>query len=53
MKNYRQDHVCRSFMWSQDALARQSAVTHDIKEDIERPAREYGKLGEPWQFVAK
>jgi hypothetical protein len=24
-----------------------------VKEEIERLAREYGKLGEPWRFVAK
>jgi hypothetical protein len=31
------------------------AATHDIKvkEGIELLAREYGKLGEPWQFVSK
>jgi hypothetical protein len=38
-----------------DALARQFAATHDmkLKEEIERLAREYGKLGEPWRFVSK
>jgi hypothetical protein len=31
------------------------AATHDmkVKEEIERLAREYGKLGEPWVFVAR
>jgi hypothetical protein len=38
-----------------DALARQFAATHDmkVKEEIEQVAREYGKLKEPWRFVAK
>ena len=38
-----------------DALARQFAATHDmkVKEEIERLAKEYGKLGEPWRFVSK
>jgi hypothetical protein len=38
-----------------DALARQFHQTHDmkVKEEIERLAREYGKLGEPWRFVSK
>jgi hypothetical protein len=38
-----------------DALAQQFAATHDIevKDKIERLAREYGKLGEAWVFVAK
>ena len=37
-----------------DALARQFHATHDLKakEKIERLAREYGELGEPWVFVA-
>ena len=37
-----------------DELARQFAATHDmkVKEEIERLAREYGKLKEPWVFVA-
>ena len=37
-----------------DALARKFAATHDIKvkEEIERLAKEYGKLGEPWRFVS-
>jgi hypothetical protein len=36
-------------------LARRFAVTHDakVREEIERLARNYGKLGEPWVFVAK
>ena len=31
------------------------AATHDmkVKEEIERLAREYGKLKEPWRFVAR
>jgi len=38
-----------------DKLARQVATTHDmkVKEEIERLAREYDKLKEPWRFVAK
>ena len=38
-----------------DALARTFAATHDmkVKDEIERLAREYGKLKEPWVFVAK
>jgi hypothetical protein len=38
-----------------DALARKFAATHDmkVKEEIERLAKEYGKLGEPWRFVSK
>ena len=38
-----------------DALARQFHQTHDmkVKDEIERLAREYGKLGEPWRFVAR
>ena len=37
-----------------DALARNFAVTHDmkVKEEINLLAKEYGKLGEPWVFVA-
>jgi hypothetical protein len=37
-----------------DALARKFAAPHDmkVKEEIERLAREYGKLKEPWVFVA-
>ena len=31
------------------------AATHDmkVKEEIERLAKEYGKLKEPWVFVVK
>ena len=38
-----------------DVLARRFAETHDmkVKEEIERLAGEYSKLGEPWVFVAK
>jgi hypothetical protein len=38
-----------------DALARKFAATHDvnIREEIERLAREYAKLGEPWVFVVR
>ena len=37
-----------------DALARQFAATHDmkVKDEINLLAKEYGKLGEPWVFVA-
>jgi hypothetical protein len=37
-----------------DALARHFAATHDmtVENEIERLAREYGKLGEPWVFRA-
>ena len=37
-----------------DALAREFHDTHNmkVKDEIERLAREYGKLGEPWQFSA-
>jgi hypothetical protein len=37
-----------------DALARAFARTHDmqVKDEIERLAREYRKLKEPWVFVA-
>jgi len=37
-----------------DALARKFAATHDmkVKEEIERLAKEHGKLKEPWVFVA-
>jgi hypothetical protein len=37
-----------------DALARQFAATHDMKviEEIDRLGVEYGKLKEPWVFVA-
>jgi|SRR6266536_1275262 len=36
-----------------DALARKFAASHDlkVKEEIERLAREYGRLKEPWVFV--
>ena len=38
-----------------DALARRFAATHDmkVKEEIERLAKEYGKLKQPWVFVSK
>ncbi len=38
-----------------DNLGRQFTATHDIKvkEEIERLAKEYDKLKEPWRFVAK
>ena len=38
-----------------DKLARQVATTDDmkVKEEIDRLAKEYGKLKEPWRFVAK
>jgi hypothetical protein len=37
-----------------DALARNFAATHDmkVKDEINLLAKEYGKLGEPWRFVA-
>ena len=37
-----------------DALARRFAATHDmkVKDEINLLAKEYGKLGEPWVFVA-
>jgi hypothetical protein len=37
-----------------DALARKFHETHDmaVKDEIERLARERGKLKEPWVFVA-
>ena len=37
-----------------DALARNFAATHDmkVKDEINLLATEYGKLGEPWRFVA-
>jgi hypothetical protein len=33
-----------------DALARKFHTTHEmkVKQEIERLAKEYGKLGEPW-----
>jgi hypothetical protein len=36
-----------------DALAREFAATHDmkVKEEIERMAKEYDKLKEPWRFA--
>jgi hypothetical protein len=36
------------------ALARNFAATHDmkVKDEINLLAKEYGKLGEPWVFVA-
>ena len=38
-----------------DALARQFAATHDmkVKDEINLLAKEYGKLEEPWVFVAR
>jgi hypothetical protein len=35
-----------------DALARKFHETHDmaVKDEIERLAREYGKIKEPWIF---
>ena len=38
-----------------DAVAREFAATHDmkVKEEIERMAKEYGKLKELWRFVSK
>src|SRR6266478_4152849 len=38
-----------------DRLARQFATTQDmrVKKEIERLAKEYEKLKEPWRFVAK
>jgi len=37
------------------ALARKFAATHDmqVKDEIERLRKEYGKLKEPWVFVAR
>jgi hypothetical protein len=37
-----------------DALAQNFAATHDmkVKDEINLLAKEYGKLGEPWVFVA-
>jgi hypothetical protein len=36
-----------------DSLARKFHETHDmkVKDEINRLAREYGKLDEPWKFV--
>src|SRR5262245_33953357 len=38
-----------------DALARKFHETHDmaVKDELERLLKEYGKLGEPWEFVAR
>jgi hypothetical protein len=38
-----------------DALARKFHETHDmtVKDEIERLLKEYGKLKEPWVFVAR
>ena len=38
-----------------DALARKFRTTHDVKvrDESERLAKEYCKLGEPWVFVGK
>jgi hypothetical protein len=38
-----------------DALARDFAATHDmkVKDEIERLAREYGKLGGPWELSSR
>ena len=38
-----------------DALARKFHETHDmkVKDEIERLAKEYGKLKEPWVFVSR
>ena len=38
-----------------DALARQFHQTHDmkVKEEIDRLAKEYGKLEQPWVFVGR
>ena len=35
-----------------DVLARKFHETHDmaVKDEIERLLKEYGKLGEPWEF---
>jgi len=37
-----------------DALARKFATTHDmqVRDEIERLLKDYGKLKEPWKFVA-
>jgi hypothetical protein len=36
-----------------DSLAQKFVGNHDmkVKDEIERLAREYGKLKEPWEFV--
>ena len=46
--------VCNLLGIRLDKLARQFAATQDVKvkEEIERLTTEYGKLGEPWVFVA-
>jgi hypothetical protein len=38
-----------------DKLARHFTATYDVKvkKEIERLAAEYGKLKEPWRFVAR
>src|SRR5262245_14888408 len=38
-----------------DALARKFHQTHDmaVKDELERLLKEYGKLGKPWEFVAR
>ena len=38
-----------------DALARKFHETHDmvVKDELERVLREYGKIKEPWVFVAR
>jgi hypothetical protein len=38
-----------------DALARKFHETHDmtVKDELERLLKEYGKLKEPWVFVAR
>jgi hypothetical protein len=38
-----------------DALARNFAATHDmtVKDEIDRLLKEYGRLKEPWVFVAR
>jgi hypothetical protein len=44
-----------SFGARMDALARKFHETHDmtVKDEIERLARERGKLKEPWEFVSR
>jgi hypothetical protein len=46
--------VCVLLEVRMDALARKFHETHDmqVKDELERLAREYGKLKEPWVFVA-
>lgn len=38
-----------------DALARKFHETHDmkVKDEIERLLKEYGRLKDPWEFVAR